>query len=112
MADPASLTAREAARQIDAGVLDPITLIDAYIDTIKRRESEVQAFAHFDPAAARAAAAECKAGPLRGIPIGVKDVLDTADMPSAYGSSIWQGWQPKSDSAPVTWAKVSGGVVI
>jgi Asp-tRNA(Asn)/Glu-tRNA(Gln) amidotransferase A subunit family amidase len=47
---------------------------------------------------------------LQGIPIGVKDVLDTADMPSEYGSPIWKGWQPKADSAPVAWAKAAGGV--
>jgi Asp-tRNA(Asn)/Glu-tRNA(Gln) amidotransferase A subunit family amidase len=42
----------------------------------------------------------------------VKDVLDTADMPSEYGSPIWRGWQPRADAAAVAWARAAGGVVI
>ena len=42
----------------------------------------------------------------------MKDVLDTADMPSEYGSPIWAGWRPRADSAPVAWARAAGGVVI
>jgi Asp-tRNA(Asn)/Glu-tRNA(Gln) amidotransferase A subunit family amidase len=44
--------------------------------------------------------------------MGVKDVLDTADMPSEYGSPIWRGWQPKADAAAVAWARAAGAVVI
>jgi Asp-tRNA(Asn)/Glu-tRNA(Gln) amidotransferase A subunit family amidase len=112
MTDLHSLTAREAARKIRDGALDPVALMDAYCDVIARKESEVQAFAHFDPKEARAAAARCTPGPLQGIPIGIKDVLDTAAMPSEYGSPIWRGWRPKADSAPVAWAQAAGGVVI
>jgi Asp-tRNA(Asn)/Glu-tRNA(Gln) amidotransferase A subunit family amidase len=72
----------------------------------------VQAFSHFDPVQARAAAAAATPGPLRGIPIGAKDVLDTADMPSQYGSPIWAGWRPRADSAPVAWARRAGGVIV
>jgi Asp-tRNA(Asn)/Glu-tRNA(Gln) amidotransferase A subunit family amidase len=46
------------------------------------------------------------------LPIGIKDVLDTADMPSQYGAPIRSGWQPKAGSAPVAWARQAGGVVI
>ena len=88
---------RQAAR--------PEALIDAYLDHIAHRDPAVRAFAHFDPAEARAAAAKARPGPLQGIPIGVKDVLDTADMPSQYGSPIWANRQPKADSAPVAWAR-------
>ena len=52
------------------------------------------------------------AGRLHGIPVGVKDVLDTGDMPSCYGSPIWTGWRPRADSAPVAWTRSTGGVVI
>src|SRR5262249_59523018 len=51
-------------------------------------------------------------GSLHGLPIGVKDVLDTADMPSEYGSPIWRGWQPRADAAAVAWARQAGGIVI
>jgi Asp-tRNA(Asn)/Glu-tRNA(Gln) amidotransferase A subunit family amidase len=107
-----SLTATQAVRLIHDGKLRPEALMDAYLDHIASRDPGVQAFAHFDPAQARAAAASARPGPLQGIPIGAKDVLDTADMPSQYGSPIWTGWQPRADSAPVAWAREAGGVVI
>jgi Asp-tRNA(Asn)/Glu-tRNA(Gln) amidotransferase A subunit family amidase len=107
-----ALTATQAVRLIHDGKLRPEALMDAYLDRIATRDPSVKAFAYFDPAAARAAAFAAKAGPLQGIPIGAKDVLDTADMPSEYGSAIWAGWRPRSDSAPVAWARAAGGVVI
>jgi Asp-tRNA(Asn)/Glu-tRNA(Gln) amidotransferase A subunit family amidase len=107
-----SLTASQAVRLIHDGKLRPEALMDAYLDHIASRDPGVLAFAHFDPAQARAAAASARPGPLQGIPIGIKDVLDTADMPSQYGSPIWTGWQPRADSAPVAWARAAGGVVI
>jgi Asp-tRNA(Asn)/Glu-tRNA(Gln) amidotransferase A subunit family amidase len=60
----------------------------------------------------RGATASVQTGPLRGIPIGVKDVLDAADMPSRYGSPIWTGWRPKADAAPVAWARKAGAIVL
>src|ERR1700756_3846295 len=112
MTNPADLTATQAVRLIHDGKLKPQDLMEAYLNRIASRESEIKAFAHFDPDQARAAAAASKPGPLQGIPIGAKDVLDTADMPSQYGSPIWAGWQPKADSAPVAWARQAGGVGI
>ena len=104
------LTATDAARQIASGALKPADLMEACLDRIAAREPVIHAFAHHDPTAARAA--KPGTGPLHGIPIGVKDVLDTADMPSAYGSPIWDGWRPRADSAPVAWTRAAGGVVI
>jgi Asp-tRNA(Asn)/Glu-tRNA(Gln) amidotransferase A subunit family amidase len=105
------LTATQAVRLIQDGKLNPLTLMDAYLDHIATRNPSVEAFAHFDPAEARAAAASAKPGPLQGIPVGIKDVLDTADMPSQYGSPIWANHRPKADSAPVAWARRAGAVV-
>lgn len=110
--DLLSLTATQAVRLIHDGKLRPEALMDAYLDRIASRDPSVRAFAHFDPTQARAAAASVRHGPLQGIPIGVKDVLDTADMPSQYGSPIWTDWQPRADSAPAAWARAAGGVVI
>ena len=110
--DLIGLTATQAVRLIRDGKLRPEALIAAYLDHIAHRDPTVQAFTHFDPAQARAAAAKAKPGPLQGIPIGVKDVLDTADMPSQYGSPIWANHQPKADAAPVAWARAAGAVVI
>ncbi|MFL5284030.1 MAG: amidase [Rhodopila sp.] len=111
-ADVRDLTAKMAVRLMQQGSLRPATLMDAYLDHIAGRDPSVLAFAYFDPAAARAAAASAKPGPLHGLPIGVKDVLDTADMPSQYGSPIWSHHRPRADSAPVAWARAAGGVVI
>ncbi len=112
MKNPADLTAVDAVRLIHDGKLQPVELVEAYIDRIAEREPTVRAFAYFDPEQFRQAAHTTKAGPLRSVPIGIKDVLDTADMLSEYGSPIWKGWRPKADSAPVAWAREAGGVVI
>ncbi len=116
MTDPAHLTVTEARRAITAGKLDPVDLMEACLDRIAAREPSVRAFAAIDPSACRAAAAAGRAAaanlPLGGIPIGVKDVLDTADLPTGYGSVIWEGWRPRADAACVAWSQVAGAVVI
>ncbi len=112
MRDPAKLTATEAARLIRDGRLRPIDLMEACLARIAEREPVVRAFAWFDADAARRAAAAAVPGPLHGLPVGVKDVLDTADMPSEYGSPIWRGWRPRADAAAVAWARAAGGVAI
>ena len=112
MQDPAKLTATEAVRLIRDGTLRPIDIMEACLERIGERELSVRAFAWFDADAARRAALSPQQGPLHGLPIGVKDVLDTADMPSEYGSPIWRGWQPRADAAAVAWARAAGGVVI
>ena len=117
MTDPAALSATEAARRIRAGRLSAAALMEACLDRIARREPEIRAFAWLDPAAARRAAERAdRAGladkPLAGLPLGVKDVLDTADMPSQYGSPIWAGHRPRADAAAVALARAAGAVVI
>ena len=108
--DLTALTARQAVRMIADGKVRSEDLTEAYLARIAAREPLVRAFAHFDADYARKSAASARPGPLRGLPIGLKDVLDTADMPSQYGSPIWAGWQPRADSAPVAWARAAGGV--
>jgi Asp-tRNA(Asn)/Glu-tRNA(Gln) amidotransferase A subunit family amidase len=112
MREPSKLTAIGAARLIRDGRLKPADLMEACLARIAEREGAVRAFAWFDPAAARRAADTAPPGKLHGLPIGVKDVLDTADMPSEYGSPIWQRWQPRADAAAVAWARSAGAVVI
>jgi Asp-tRNA(Asn)/Glu-tRNA(Gln) amidotransferase A subunit family amidase len=110
--DLTTLTATAALRLIRDGKLRPEALTEAYLDRIAARDPQVRAFTHFDLAQSRTAAAKARPGPLQGIPIGVKDVLDTADMPSQYGSPIWANHRPKADSAPVAWARSAGAVVL
>ncbi len=112
MPEPAKLTATEAVRLIRADRLRPMELMEACLARIAEREPAVRAFAWFDADAARRGAADARPGPLHGLPIGVKDVLDTADMPSEYGSPIWRGWRPRADAAAVAWARHAGAVAV
>lgn len=83
---------------------------------IDAREDEVGAFAHLDLdgalAVARKLDAEGGGRPLDGHTVGVKDIFDTADMPTAYGSSIYEGHRPRSDAAIVALVRRAGGIVL
>lgn len=109
--DLVSLTATEASRRIRSGALDAADLLEAYIDQVYKREPQVRALAWFDADAARRAVGLCKEGPLAGIPIGVKDVLDTADAPTEANSPIWTGNRPRMDAACVALAREAGGYI-
>lgn len=115
MTELADLTATEAARRIRTGRLTATELMEAQLDRITAREPALRAFAWFNPAQALAAAHAVDragaSGPLAGISFGVKDVLDTADMPSQYGSPAWAGHRPRSDAACVALARRAGAVI-
>jgi Asp-tRNA(Asn)/Glu-tRNA(Gln) amidotransferase A subunit family amidase len=116
MPDPLALSVRAAAQEIAAGRLSAEALAAACLDRIAAREPVVGAWHYLDPAAALAAArrrdAEPPRGPLHGIPIGVKDLIDTADMPTGYGSAIYEGHRPAADAACVALARAAGAVVL
>ena len=112
MQDPADLTATAASHAIQAGRLTPAALMEACLARVDAREGAVQAFAHLDPALARQNASGARSGVLHGLPIGVKDVLDTADMPTGCNSPIWRGHRPRADAAAVAWARAAGGVIM
>lgn len=120
MTDPAALSATEAVRRLHAGSLSATALMEAMLSRIAAREGTLQAFVHHDPAAALRAAARADAasragrspGPLHGLTLGIKDVLDSADMPSQYGSPIWSGHRPRADAACVALARRAGAIVI
>jgi Asp-tRNA(Asn)/Glu-tRNA(Gln) amidotransferase A subunit family amidase len=77
------------------------------LSRIAVRESVVRAFTSL----AEAHPAPCP-GPLHGMPVAVKDVFDTADLPTAYGSPIWAGHQPRADAAAVALARAAGAVIL
>jgi Asp-tRNA(Asn)/Glu-tRNA(Gln) amidotransferase A subunit family amidase len=116
MTEASALTAIEAARQIAAGQLGAATLVAAYLDRIDAREDIVGAWQHLDReralATARQRDTEPPRGPLHGIPIAVKDLIDTADLPTAYGSPIYRGHRPAADAACVALARAAGAVVL
>ena len=90
-ADAASpaLSALDLAARIDAGTIAPLDVVDLCADAIARREADIGAFAALDVAAARRAADPAlRLAPLRGLPVGIKDIFDTADFPTQYGSPI------------------------
>ncbi len=112
MDDPAMLTATQARAKIAAGTLSPEALMEACLDRIATRDPDIQAMAFLDKALAWQGAKHARPGALHGLPVGVKDVLDTADMPSQYNSPIWRDHQPRSDAAAVAWTKAAGGVIL
>jgi Asp-tRNA(Asn)/Glu-tRNA(Gln) amidotransferase A subunit family amidase len=116
MSDPARLTATEALARLRAGALTPVALTEACLARIAEREPLIHAFAYFDEAAAKRAAEAVGRGPadgaLYGLPIGVKDVIDAAGMPTGQGSPIWAGWRPRADAACVAWARAAGALVL
>jgi amidase len=110
--DPSSLSVRILAQEIGAGRLSTEAVTEACLDRIAAREGEIGAWEYLDRDTARANARNAASGPLHGVPIGVKDLLDTVDMPSAYGSPIYTGNRPASDAAAVAIARAAGAVVI
>ncbi|HKW54517.1 MAG TPA: amidase, partial [Stellaceae bacterium] len=116
MTDLSRLTAREAAQRIAAGELSAVALALACLDRIAVRETEVGAWAHLDPdrvlAEARARDQATARGPLHGVPIGVKDIMDTGDMPTGYGPRAYHDFRPRADAACVALAREAGAVVL
>lgn len=110
------LTAAAAAKAIADGEITSEALTAACLDQIAARDSELLAWAHVD---ADAALAEARArdgdpprGALHGVPVGFKDVIETFDMPTAYGSAIYPGHRPVADAACVALVRAAGGVVL
>jgi Asp-tRNA(Asn)/Glu-tRNA(Gln) amidotransferase A subunit family amidase len=112
VADPTRLTATQATRLIANGALSPVELAEACLERLAVRDPELRCMAYVDPEAVRRAAGAAPPGRLHGLPIGVKDVLDTADFPTEYNSPIWRGHRPRADCAAVAWTRAAGGVVI
>src|SRR6266850_3287645 len=116
MPDPLSLSARDATREIAAGRLSAEALVSACLERIAAREPVVRAWHYLDRDAALAAARHCDrsapSGPLHGIPIAVKDLIDTVDMPTGYGSAIYQRHRPAADAACVALARGAGAIVL
>jgi Asp-tRNA(Asn)/Glu-tRNA(Gln) amidotransferase A subunit family amidase len=111
-----TLSATEAAAMIATGTLTSEKLVAACLDHLEAREREVQAWAHIDPELALKQARERDAATprsrLHGIPVGVKDVIDTADLPTEYGSPIYKGHRPWCDAACVAQVRELGGVIL
>jgi Asp-tRNA(Asn)/Glu-tRNA(Gln) amidotransferase A subunit family amidase len=116
MTQPNLLSATECASAIAAGRLKSESLVAACLDRIHARDATLHAWAYCNPelalAQARQRDAESPRSRLHGIPVGVKDVIDTADMPTEYGSPIYKGHRPTADAACVAQVRELGGVIL
>ena len=111
-----TLSASEAVRQIAAKKITSQALVRDCLDRIEAREGDVQAWAFLDREAALRQARAADAGPsrglLHGLPVGVKDLIDTADMPTTYGSPIYSAHRPAWDAPCVALTRAAGGIIL
>jgi Asp-tRNA(Asn)/Glu-tRNA(Gln) amidotransferase A subunit family amidase len=116
MTRPNELSAAEAAQRLQAGTLTAEALAAACLERIAERNNEVHAWAYVDRdrvlQQARALDRMPRRSPLHGMPIGLKDVIDTADQPTGYGSPIYAGYQPKADAACVALLRHAGALIL
>ncbi len=94
-------------RRIDGGELSPEVALAQSLDAIEAQEKTIGAFV----ARAKTPRAATE-GPLRGIAVGIKDIIDTSDLPTEMGSSIYKGWQPRADASVVMMLKRAGATIV
>ncbi len=111
-----NLSAREVAARVARRELSAETVARAFVDRVETQEPGVQAWQHFDAdqviEQAQAVDRAGAQGALAGVPIAVKDLIDTVDMPTTYGSPIYAGHRPAVDAAVVASVREAGGVVM
>jgi Asp-tRNA(Asn)/Glu-tRNA(Gln) amidotransferase A subunit family amidase len=113
--EPCDLTAAAAAAKLQDGSLTAEALTRSCLERAEEREPVVKAFAWLDPVLAIANARQVDKryakGVLHGLPLGVKDMIDTADMPTTHNSPIYEGLRQGRDAACVAVARGEGAVV-
>src|SRR5258708_3871218 len=116
----AERSAADAARKIRDGLLTSEELVRSCLERIRTLEPSVQAWTFLDEghALAQARAADERKrsgepiGPLHGIPVGLKDIIDTADMPTENGTVLHKGRTPRDDAAVVKTVRAAGAVIL
>ncbi len=119
-ADPALLAAAEAARRMREGLLTAEELVRACLERVRALEPVVHAWQFLDEehALAQARAADERrrsgepVGALNGIPVGIKDIVDTADMPTENGTVLHAGRTPRRDAWVVARLRAAGAVIL
>ena len=97
----------EVQRRIEKGELSPETALSQSLTAIEAQEKHIGAFAH------RAEKPRAQtSGPLRGIAVGIKDIIDTADLPTEMGSKIYKGYRPRADASVVMLLKQAGATIV
>jgi Asp-tRNA(Asn)/Glu-tRNA(Gln) amidotransferase A subunit family amidase len=115
-----AMNAVEAAAAIREGQMTSRELVDDCLERIDEFEEGVKAWTFLDPDHARAQADRLDAlrrkgrptGPLHGLPVGIKDIFDTADMPTELGSPLYSGRRPRHDSTVVAKLREAGAVIL
>ncbi len=114
------LSAAEAAGAVAAGDISSAELVEACLARVAEIDDAVGAWAAIDrdhvQAQARAADERRRmgrpTGPLNGVPVGVKDIFDTADLATEYGSPLYAGHRPHADAAAISLLRQAGAVVL
>ncbi len=114
------LGAREAAQAIREGRLSPVALVEACLARIKALDGELRAWFHLDEAGALARAREREAeaqgkrfaGPLHGVPVGIKDIIDVMGMPTTAGARSWAHRRATADATCVARLRAAGAIVL
>jgi Asp-tRNA(Asn)/Glu-tRNA(Gln) amidotransferase A subunit family amidase len=110
------LSATDTVGQIRAGEITAEAVMRDCLQRVSEREKTIKAWAYLNEdqalESARLVDNNEQKGPLAGLPVGIKDVLDTADMPTQMGSPIYRGWQPMVDSATVSLMRNAGAVIM
>jgi Asp-tRNA(Asn)/Glu-tRNA(Gln) amidotransferase A subunit family amidase len=110
------LSAAAAARKLATREITAVSLLEDCLARIAARESAVHAWTFLDTDAAlrraRELDAQASTGLLHGLPIGVKDLFDTCDMTSSYGSPIYANHRPAADAACVALARAAGAIIV
>ena len=108
------LSALDLAHRIETGELTPRAVVELCAKAIAAHEKDIGAFATLDLAGAGRAAADPRlsALPLRGLPVGFKDIFDTADLPTQYGSPVYANHRPAADATVVVLTRQAGGIVL
>jgi len=117
---PNTLGLCEAATAARDGTLTSAALVESCLERIAARDGDICAFAHIDPDHARAQAARMDAwratgngiGPLHGVPIAIKDIIDTSDLPTENGSPIFAGREAGADAACVAALRSAGAIIL
>jgi len=118
--DASELSASDAASRLRDGALGSEELTRACLDRIEATEPAVQAWTHIDPEHALEQARQADErrssgaaiGPLHGLPVGVKDIFDTRDMPTECGTPLMSARQPNRDAGTVTALREAGAVIM
>jgi len=108
------LSALDLARRIESGELTPRAVVDMCAEAIEAREKDVRAFVVLDLDTAQRVADNARLVPLplHGLPVAFKDIFDTFDLPTQYGSPIYTENRPRADATAVALTRRAGGIVI